>query len=143
MNSTDHDTFCRPGAGTPYWFILSARMFPLGLFGQFLSAGIGLFSNNEAMELHAVAGGLFALPALVLFGGSLAVSRLRGFAWWTGLIIALYLVQIALAAIKQPAALSAHPANGALLLTASIVLLAKIERRQGHIRRLRTNARLS
>jgi hypothetical protein len=42
----------------------------------------------------------------------------------------LYLAQIALAASANPLPLSLHPVNGALLLTASLILLAKVERRR-------------
>lgn len=46
-------------------------------------------------------------------------------------ILVLYLIQIALAAKVDPLPLSLYPFNGALLLTASLVLLAKVERRRG------------
>ncbi|MFC6490284.1 DUF6220 domain-containing protein [Nitratireductor sp. GCM10026969] len=80
--------------------------------------------------MHAAIGVLFAIPALTLVGGALLVSRLRGFGWWAGLVFLLYLVQVVLAAGSEPLPLSFHPFNGALLLTASLVLLAKVERRR-------------
>ncbi|MCG7624982.1 DUF6220 domain-containing protein [Epibacterium sp. Ofav1-8] len=80
--------------------------------------------------MHAALGGALSFPALALDGGSLFLRRLNGFGWWGGLTFALYLTQIALAAGANPLPLSLHPFNGALLLTASLILLAKVERRR-------------
>jgi hypothetical protein len=125
-----HDTFADLAAGTPWWFTLSARALPIGLFGQFLSAGTALFRDAEMWGLHGAVGGMLAIPALVLAVGAVCVGRLRGFGWWAGLTLALYVIQIALAAGANPLPLSLHPFNGALLLTASLILLAKVERRR-------------
>ena len=62
--------------------------------------------------------------------GAALIRRLHGFGWWAGTLMALYLVQVGLAAGCVPALLSLHPANGALLLSASLVFLAKLERRR-------------
>ena len=97
---------------------------------SFLSAGTALFRDGGFWEAHASVGVLLALPALALAGGALSISRLRGFGWWAGLVFLLYLVQVVLAAGSQPLPLSFHPVNGALLLTASLVLQAKVERRR-------------
>lgn len=124
-----HDTFIDLHAGTPGWFVWTARLLPVGIFGQFVSAGLGLFSEPDLLGLHGGIGmSLLVLP-LVLFSGSLLVVRLRGLAWWAGAVVALHAVQIALAAGANPLPLSFHPANGALLLAASLVLLVKTERR--------------
>lgn len=125
-----HDTFTDLDAGTPVWFTLAARALPLGLFAQFLSAGTALFRDGEIWALHGAVGGALSLPVLALTAGALLLRRLRGFGWWAGLTLALYLTQVALAAGTQPLPLSFHPFNAALLLTASLVLLAKIERRR-------------
>lgn len=126
----EHDTFTDLGAGTPVWFTLAARALPLGLLAQFLSAGVALFRDGEVWLLHAAVGGALSLPVLGLAGGALFVRRLRGFGWWAGLTLVLYLVQVALAAGANPSLLSLHPFNASLLLTASLVLLAKVERRR-------------
>jgi hypothetical protein len=125
-----HDTFADLDAGTPWWFTLSARALPIGLFGQFLSAGAALFRDAEIWGLHSAMGGVVALPALVLAVGAVSLRQLRGFGWWAGLTLLLYAIQIALAAGANPLPLSLHPFNGALLLTASLILLAKVERRR-------------
>lgn len=125
-----HDTFVDLKRGTPGWFTWSARILPVGLLAQFLSAGVALFQDSSLWGLHAVAGGALSLPAAALVGGALFVGTLRGFGWWTGLIFLLYLVQVVLAAGSASLPLSFHPLNGALLLSASLVLLAKVERRR-------------
>jgi hypothetical protein len=125
-----HDTLVELGRGTPGWFTWSARLLPVGLLAQFLSAGSALFQNGELWGIHAAVGGILAVPALALVGGSLSLSWLRGFGWWSGLVFILYVSQVLLAAGSQPLPLSFHPFNGALLLTTSLVLLAKVERRR-------------
>lgn len=125
-----HDTFADLHLGTPGWFTLLARLLPLGLFAQFASAGLGLFLNPDLVGFHASVGFALSLPVAGLLAGALAVKRLRGFGWWAGLAFLLYLGQVALAATGAPLPLSLHPANAALLLTASLVLLAKVERRR-------------
>lgn len=129
-----HDTFADLGRGTPGWFTFSARILPVGLLGQFLSAGAALFSGSDLWDLHGMLGGALSLPAATLLAGTAFVSRLRGFGWWAGLIVLLHLVQLALAAGSTPLSLSFHPFNGALLLAASLVLLAKVERRRARSR---------
>lgn len=126
-----HDTFIELGRGTPGWFTWSARLLPVGFLAQFLSAGSALFQNSELWGIHAAVGGILAIPALALVGGSLSLSWLRGFGWWSGLVFVLYVGQVLLAAGSQPLPLSFHPFNGALLLTASLILLTKVERRRG------------
>lgn len=125
-----HDTFVALASGTPMWFVLSARGLPIGILGQFLSAGIALFENGGAWGLHAAVGGILAAPVAALLGGSLLVRRLRGFGWWAGLVAILYLTQASLAAGSQSTLLSLHLLNGAILLSASLILLAKVERRR-------------
>ncbi|TKT75326.1 DUF6220 domain-containing protein [Aquamicrobium sp. LC103] len=125
-----HDTLTDLHLGTPVWFTLLAWVLPIGIFAQFLSAGLGLFLDPNLLGLHGGSGIALSLPAILLPAGTLLVRRLRGFGWWTTIVLALYLVQVALAAGAAPVPLSLHPANGALLLAASLVLLAKVERRR-------------
>ena len=129
MDNT-HDTFADLNLETPGWFTVLAWLMPLGLFAQFASAGLGLFLNPNLIGLHASMGFTLSLPAAGLLAGALVVRRLRGFGWWAGLVFALYIAQVSLAATGAPLPLSLHPANAALLLTASLVLLAKVERRR-------------
>jgi hypothetical protein len=130
MMDKTHDTFADLHLGTPGWFTVLAWLMPLGLFAQFASAGLGLFLNPDLIGLHASMGFTLSLPAAGLLAGALVVRRLRGFGWWAGLVVALYIAQVSLAATGAPLPLSLHPANAALLLTASLVLLAKVERRR-------------
>jgi hypothetical protein len=128
--TTTHDTFTELPRGTPLWFTLSAWALPVGLFTQFLSAGTALFRDQTMWALHGTIGVTLSIPVLVLLGGAVFIPRLRGFGWWAGLTCLLYLTQIALALGANPLPLSLHPMNGALLLTASLILLAKVERRR-------------
>jgi|GEM_PF-1629250 len=121
-----HDTFDLLSEGTPWWFVLSARVLPFALFGQFLTAGLALFRDQDLWGLHEVLGLTLTAVVGVLASGSLLVARLRGFRWWAGLTGTLFLMQVAL---SEPQALAFHPVNGALLLAASLTLLAKVERR--------------
>lgn len=130
MANKVHDTFFDLEHGTPVWFSWAARLLPVGLLAQFLSAGTALFQNDELWGVHTAVGVLLVIPVLALIGGAVIVARLRGFGWWASLIFLLYLVQVVLAVGSEPFRLSLHPFNGALLLTASLVLLAKVERRR-------------
>lgn len=115
----------------PRWFTALAWLLPAGIFAQFVSAGLGLFRDSGLLGLHAAMGFTLSLPVIGLLAGSLLVPRLRGFAWWAGAVLLAYSVQVVLAAGAGPLPMSFHPANGALLLTASLVLLARVERRHG------------
>lgn len=128
------DTFAELSRGTPAWFTLSARLVPLGLLTQFLSAGVALFHDQTLWGLHGATGGALSVPVLALLAASVFIPRLRGFGWWAGLTCLFYLTQIWLAAGARPLGLSLHPMNGALLLTASLILLAKVERRRAQTR---------
>ncbi|WP_417768053.1 DUF6220 domain-containing protein [Stappia sp.] len=135
MTGTIHDTLTDLGRGTPAWFTLFGRLLPAALFAQFLTAGLALFGEAGDWAVHAGLGSAISLPVLCLAGGALAIPRLRGFGWWACLAALFYLVQVALAAGDAPRFLAFHPANGALLLAVSLVLLAKIERRQSQVRK--------
>ncbi|MDH0123892.1 DUF6220 domain-containing protein [Brucella intermedia GD04153] len=124
-----HDTLTDLHLGTPLWFVLSARLLPLGIVSQFLSAGAALFIGAWDWQIHKAIGGALSLPIVVLCAGVLFIPRLRGFNWWAGLVFTLYIVQFALAAGANSLPLAFHPFNGTLLLMASLVLLAKLERR--------------
>jgi hypothetical protein len=118
-----------PGALTPPApFVLAARALPLGLLAQFLTAGQALFRDGGLWGAHAALGVALALPVAGLLGGALLVRRLRGFVASACLIAGLYVAQVALGAADAALPLSLHPFNGALLLVASFVLLARLER---------------
>ncbi|RST87900.1 hypothetical protein EJC49_03180 [Aquibium carbonis] len=125
-----HDTLAELRCGTPIWFAALAWLMPAGVFSQFVIAGFGLLLDPALLGLHGAIGSILALPAIGLAAGAFTIRRLRGFGWWAAILVALYLVQVGLAAGPIPVLLSLHPANGALLLAASLVLLAKVEHRR-------------
>ncbi|MGK7869201.1 DUF6220 domain-containing protein [Falsiroseomonas sp. E2-1-a20] len=128
-----HDTLRDLERGTPLWFTASGWLMPAGILAQFLLAGQALFGGSD-FSSHAMLGSLLALPVLVLLLGVLAVRRLRGFGWWAGFLAVLTLVQFVLAGGGGSPLLVNHLFNGALVLIASLVLLAKIERRRAYVR---------
>lgn len=128
MTKAIHDTLTDLDRGTPAAFTAAAFALPALLAGQFLLAGQSLFAGMP-WDLHGALGGLIAIPVFTLLGCSLAVRRLRGFGWWAFVITLLYALQLALASFGA-GALALHPFNAALLLTASLVLLFKVERRR-------------
>lgn len=128
MEKPIHDTLADLGLGTPLPFTVAAYSLPALLALQFLLAGQSLFAGLP-WDLHGAIGGAIAIPVLTLLGYSLAVPRLRGFGWWAGVLAILYSVQLALAS-SGPGALALHPFNAALLLTASLVFVFKVERRR-------------
>ncbi|GAA4227477.1 DUF6220 domain-containing protein [Sagittula marina] len=127
MTASNHDTFRDLSSGTPAPFTVAARSLPVVLGLQFLLAGQALY-GEIGWGAHAIVGGIISLPVLGLAGYALLVRRLRGFARWACALLVLYLGQVGLAATGG-AALAIHPFNAALLLTASLVLLFKVERR--------------
>lgn len=124
-----HDTFAALKLGTPFWFVAAARLLPAGSYGQFLSADLAFLFGAEMWLLHIALSGALALSAFALLGGAVFVARLRGFAWWAGAAAALYFAQVALISGSAPDLLALYRFNGALLLTAGLVLLVKVERR--------------
>ncbi|MBT0958940.1 hypothetical protein IV417_16255 [Alphaproteobacteria bacterium KMM 3653] len=124
-----HNTFAARDRGAPALFAWSARVLPVVLAGQFFLAGQSLFAGLP-WSIHGIVGGLAGVPVVVMATMTLAISYLRGFAWWAFGVLALYGVQIALAT-GGATMLALHPFNASLLLTAALVLLAKTERRRG------------
>ncbi len=118
----------RGAMAPPAPFVLAARALPLGLLAQFLTAGQALFRDDGLWGVHGALGVTLAVPVAGLLGGALLVRRLRGFAASACLIAALYVAQLALGAADHALPLSLHPLNGAILLAASLVLLARAER---------------
>ena len=108
MTKTTHDTLAELRLGTPAPFIAAAFSLPALLALQFLLAGQALFAGLP-WDLHGAFGGVIAIPVFTLLWCSLIVRRLRGFGWWAGAL---------------------HPFNAALLLTASLIVLFKVERRR-------------
>lgn len=127
MSDLTHDTLADLRRGTPAPFTAAARCLPVLIGGQFLLAGQALF-GGLTWDAHGMLGGLIGVPIIAILGYALALPRLRGFGWWAVVLVILYALQLALASFGS-AALAFHPLNAALLLTASLVLLFKVERR--------------
>ena len=115
---------------TSVWFTVLAWIVPVGIFVQFLNAGLGLFFNKQLLVPHSVIGKSLSLPVVGLLVSALLIPRLRSFLWRAVAVLALYLVQVGLAIGSTPMLLSLHPANAALLLMASLLLLVRIEHRR-------------
>jgi hypothetical protein len=129
MTGLNHDTFKRLHQGTPPVFLVAAWSIPVFIAVQFLLAGQALF-GGLSWNLHGTVGALASVPVFVVAGYATFVPWLRGFGWWALIIIVLYFTQIGLAA-GGTTALALHPFNAALLLTASLIFLFKVERRRG------------
>ncbi|NDV87676.1 hypothetical protein GTW51_13290 [Aurantimonas aggregata] len=128
MPTVTHDTFRHLDLGTPVFFTLTARILPGLLAIRFLLVAQPL-SGGLLGDIHALIGDLVGFQVLVIAGYAFFMSRLRGFGWWACVIVLTYLAQFALAA-SGPVALVFHTFNAALLLSASLVLLFKVERRR-------------
>lgn len=128
MQIPTSDMLADLGLGMPAPFTAAAFDLPVLLAVQFLLAGQALFGGLP-WDLHGALGGAIAIPVCMLFCYALAVPRLRGFGWWAGVLTILYALQLALAS-SGPGALAIHPFNAALLLTASLVFLLKVQRRR-------------
>lgn len=128
MTNSSHDTLADLDRGTPAVFVIAARGLPVLIGAQFLLAGQALYAG-QSWSSHSLVGLVAGLPVLVIAGSAMGVARLRGYAWWAGAVLTLYILQIVLA-VSGPAMLAFHPFNAALLLTASLVVLFKVERRR-------------
>lgn len=128
MRQSADDTLADLGRGIPSLFIVMAFGLPPLIGVQFLVAGQALFGGLP-WGIHSGLGGIIGLDLFALFGYSLAVRRLGGFGWWAGVQTLLYGLQLTLAS-SGPAALAFHPFNAAVLLTASLIFLCKVQRRR-------------
>ena len=128
MTASTHDIFVALERGTPALFVWSARLLPVALAAQFFLAGQSLFAGLP-WSIHGMVGGLAGVPIVIMAIMACAIGYLRGFAWWALGALALYGLQITLAA-GSATMLALHPFNASLLLTAALVLLVKIVRRR-------------
>lgn len=108
---------------------LSSRLFSgfavltlVGVAGQFLLAGLSIFGAADAWGLHALSGGLIALPVLGMLGLAFSVPALHPFRRDAGVLTAVYLVQVTLAGVgsEVPLVGALHPLNG--LIMADVVM---------------------
>lgn len=133
MSGLVHDTLIEIEQGTPAYFSAVLWLLPVALLLQFLLAGQSLFAGL-AWQYHAMLGVFIAVPVLAIVVAAMTVRRLRGFRWWSLLLLVLYGLQFVLA-VSGAKLLGLHPMNAALLLLVSLVLLFKLERRRAFQRR--------
>lgn len=116
----------------PRYFVHAARTIPLLILAQFLLAGLSLFHDAAIWEWHGIVGSLLIIPIVVILAGALATARVRPLRWWAIAVAVLYVLQIVFIVAGQnigSGVLQAlHPFNAGLLLAASLVVVAKIER---------------
>lgn len=95
-----------------------------GVAGQFLLAGMAVFGAGTGWELHAATGGALGLPVLALFLLSLS-QALRGYRRSGALLLAVYLLQVMLAAVGGGVPLlgALHPVNGLVMGLISLRLV--------------------
>ena len=97
-----------------------------GVAGQFLLAGMTVFGAGTGWELHVATGGALGLPVLTLFLLSLSPA-LHPYRRDGGLLFAIYLLQVALAAVGDalPMLGALHPVNGMLMGLITVRLVGR------------------
>lgn len=111
---------------------LAAYATLIGLFGQFVLAGLSLFTDAALWEAHVGLGFLLMLPIGAQLIATQGYPQHRPLRWWASITAILYGAQIVLIVIGEdgPGLFKAlHVANAPLLLLAAFVLAAKIQRR--------------
>lgn len=82
--------------------------------------------------MHAMAGFLLLLPIAIVSLTPLALAKVRPLRWWGGILGALYIMQVAWIVAGQSTGSgllqAMHVLNGGLLLAASLVIVAKLEK---------------
>ena len=103
----------------------------VGITVQFFLAGMTVFGGGTGWEAHAATGGAVGVPIMGLFLMSF-ITGLREYRSMAGGLLALYLLQVALAAIGQgqPLIGALHPVNGLLmgLLATSLIVRLGLHR---------------
>ena len=130
--STSYAPFEKPRRFAPRYYVYSARFVPLGILAQFFLAGLSLFQNPIMWGAHATAGFLLLLPVAIVSLTPLALATIRPLRWWSGILGALYIMQIAWIVAGQSTGSgllkAMHVLNGGLLLATALVIVAKLEK---------------
>lgn len=122
---------CRPWKSTtavPGWVIWTAWVVMIGLLGQFLLAGLALFTVFAGWGAHRALGVALLLPILAVLVTSFWTQAARPLRWWGLVLAGFYLVQVTLAAVALEGLKALHVFNAPLVLLAAMALLVKIER---------------
>lgn len=132
MTSIDASAASKTRAVTPFWYGQAARAVSAGILLQYLLAGLGLFHDGWFWSWHGGLGLLLLLPITAMALAAWLGRATRPLRWWAGLLVVLYLGQVASIAIGKSSGSGVlqalHPFNGGLMLAVSLVLLAKVER---------------
>ncbi|MFB9948047.1 DUF6220 domain-containing protein [Rhizobium puerariae] len=125
---TDASLVATRGA-VPVAFRILALALPVLIGGQVFLAGLAIFSDGSMWEVHAVMGGVLALPILGLAGLALARPALRAYRLPVILLFALYCLQFVFVIAGEGIGViqALHPTN-AVAMTVVSVLLARTAR---------------
>lgn len=99
-----------------------------GVAVQFFLAGMTVFGAGTGWELHAAMGGALGVPLIGLF--LLSLSRgLCAYRRIAGVLFALYLVQVTLAALggALPLLGALHPVNGLVMALVALQLVRRLK----------------
>lgn len=109
----------------------AARFIPAAILGQFLLAGLGLFSDDRAWPWHGALGFSLILPLGLVLWASVTKEIARPWRGRAGILSCLYLLQPVLMISGQATGSgllqALHPFNGALMLAASLWLAAAVQ----------------
>jgi hypothetical protein len=96
-----------------FFFRITGFAVCCGIAVQFLLAGMAVFGAGAGFEIHSIMGGVLGLPVILVTVLSFTPS-LRGHRGPALLLLALYVLQIALAALGRelPMLGALHPVNG-------------------------------
>lgn len=99
----------------------------LGVALQFFLAGMTVFGGGTGWELHGATGGALGVPVIALFIVSMAPG-LRHYRQITGLLLAIYLLQVTLGALGETLPLlgALHPVNGLVMGLVSVTLMKRL-----------------
>jgi len=131
MQST-HAVGDRSARIAPRLVAYAARSIPVSIFVQFLLAGLSLFENAALWEWHSMLGFLMMVPIGIVVVAAFRSVSVRPLRWWAMTLAILYVLQFVFIIAGQNTGSgilkALHPFNGCLLLTAALVIVAKIER---------------
>ncbi|QCI67113.1 DUF6220 domain-containing protein [Phreatobacter stygius] len=116
----------------PRYVVYAIAMIPPIILAQFLLAGLALFQSATIWGLHGGLGFLLMIPIVTVWIATLTTASIRPLRWWALVQVILYALQIIWIVAGQATGSgilqALHPFNAGLLLTAALVLVAKVHR---------------
>lgn len=99
-----------------------------GVVVQFFLAGMTVFGAGVGWDAHAATGGTLGVPLIGLFLMSLS-QGLRTYRRIAGMLFALYLAQVTLAAVGGvlPLLAALHPVNGLVMALVALQLVRRLK----------------